>query len=103
MTAVPATRDAYLELIHQALEEVEDLRRCADDDMEEMERYLPFLDQLTAQLHALQQAAARGQTSDPNEDLPFMPIVVRFGRDIPFRSTLEALNKAHRAGLGTGI
>ena len=32
-------------------------------------------------------------------DLPFMDIVRRFGRAIPFRTLLEAINRIHRKGV----
>ena len=32
-------------------------------------------------------------------DLPFMPILLRFERDIPFRDLLRTINQTYREGL----
>ncbi len=96
----PKTLDEYLDLVHQAVYEVDELRACIDDDMEEMENYLPFVEQLDAQLRALFDEMTSGKYTFPaNADLPFMAIVQRFGVHIPFRKLLESINRTHRRGL----
>ena len=42
------------------------------------------------------QYAERGKTLAHDTDLPFMAIVQRYGRAIPFRTLLETINRAHR-------
>jgi len=98
----PKTLDEYIDLVHQAVYEVDELRACIEDDMEEMEECLPFIDPLDAQLRALFESMTRGTYKFPEEDdLPFMPIVKRFGSQIPFKQLLEVINTTHRNGLAS--
>ncbi|WP_297471447.1 hypothetical protein [Acidithiobacillus sp.] len=97
----PQDYDAFLDLLHQAVYEVDELRACIEDDPEEMERYVPFLDHLDAQLRQLFEEARQGMLKGfgQGEDLSYMPLFVRFERDIPFRELLRTLNAAYREGL----
>ena len=95
----PKTLDEYIDLVHQAIYEVDELRACIEDDPEEMERYVPFLDQLDAQLREFYAEMTGGSYTFPvNSDLPFMAIVTKWGRDIPFRQLLQIINTTHRNG-----
>lgn len=97
----PQDYDAFLDLLHQAVYEVDELRACIEDDPEEMERYMSFLDPLDIQLRQLFEEARQGQLQGfgLGQDLPYMPLFVRFERDIPFRELLRTLNAAYREGL----
>jgi len=96
----PETLDEYIDLVHQAVYEVDELRACTEEDTEEMERYLPFIDPLDAQLRQLFADMTSGKYAFPADtDLPFMAIVQRWGRDIPFRTLLQTINAVHREGL----
>lgn len=96
----PRTMDEYLDLVHQAVYEVDELRACVDDDMEEMEAYMPFVEQLDAQLRALFNTMTDGSYTFPGDtDLPFMAVVRRYGAQIPFKTLLETINRIHRRGL----
>jgi hypothetical protein len=96
----PKTWDEYLDLVHQAIYETDELRASVEWDPEEMERYLPFLDQLGAQLKKLFEDMTEGRYRfDRFNDLPFMPLVERYGRDIPFKTLLSVINATHRQGL----
>lgn len=100
MLTRPTTFDEYLDLVHQVVYEVDELRSCNEDDEEEMERYMAFIDPLDAQLRALYAQMSSGDYAFPrNEDLPFMSIVQAFGRHIPFKRLLEIINETHRKGL----
>ena len=96
----PKTLDEYIDLVHQAVYEVDELQSCMEDDMEEMEAYLPFIQQLDQMLRALFDSMTSGKYSFPNaEDLPYMDIVRKFGPQIPFKQLLVVINTAHRNGL----
>ena len=96
----PKTWDDYVDLIHQAVYEVDELKTCFEEDDEEMEHYLTFLDPLDVLLRKLYDDVISGHYGySRDEDLPFMAVVKQFGRHIPFRALLVAINDAHRAGV----
>jgi hypothetical protein len=97
----PDTLDEFMDLLHQAVYEVDELRACIEDDYEEMARYTPFLDGLDTELRKLFTDMTAGKFEDfgMGHDLPYMPILLRFERDIPFRDLLRTINQAYREGL----
>ncbi|HYP66837.1 MAG TPA: hypothetical protein VEP67_01145 [Thiobacillaceae bacterium] len=97
----PDTFDEFLDLVHQAVYEVDELRACIEDDYEDMARYMPFLDGLDNQLRQLftDMTAGKFENFGMGRDLPFMPILLRFERDIPFRDLLRTINQTYREGL----
>jgi len=96
----PKTLDEYIDLVHQAVYEVDELRACIEDDMEEMEASLAFIDPLDHQLRALFDSMVSKTYSFPSEtDLPFMSILQMYGPVIPFKRLLEVINTTHRHGL----
>lgn len=99
----PKTWDEYLDLVHQAVYEVDELKACTDDDawdMEDGEIYAQFIDPLDAQLRKLFDDMTSGcYEFQQDTDLPFMVLVQRFGRAIPFRALLETINRTHRKGV----
>ncbi|MGA7180140.1 MAG: hypothetical protein WBX11_11190 [Thiobacillaceae bacterium] len=97
----PETFDEFMDLVHQAVYEVDELRACIEDDYEEMARYMPFLDGLDTELRKLFDDMTAGKFEDlgMGHDLPYMPILLRFERDIPFRDLLRTINQAYREGL----
>lgn len=95
----PKTMDELIDLVHQAVYEVDELRACIEDEPDEMERYMPFIDQLDRQLRTLFDNMTSGRYTCPGEaDLEFMSVVQKWGRDIPFKPLLLAINQAHRNG-----
>lgn len=75
------------------------MRACVEDDQQEMKRYLPFIDQLDMQLRNLFDDMIAGLYTCPAQtDLDFMPLVQKWGRDIPFKPRLLAINQTHRNG-----
>ncbi|MDP2026746.1 hypothetical protein [Sulfuriferula sp.] len=89
--------DELIDLVHQAVYEVDELRACIEDEPDEMERYMPFIDQLDRQLRILFDNMTSGRYTCPGEvDLEFMSVVQKWGRDIPFKPLLLAINQAHR-------
>jgi hypothetical protein len=96
----PKTMDEYIDLVHQAVYEIDELRSCIEDDEEEMGVFEPFVEQLDNQLRALYDEMISGKYQFPGDaDLPFMGIVQRYGPAIPFRKLLEVINSTHRKGL----
>lgn len=93
--------EEFVDLVHQAVYEVDELRACMEDDEEfGMGRYEHFIDALDAALRELYDDIISNRYSGAGMggDLPFMKIVNRFERDIPFRDLLKIINSAHRKG-----
>lgn len=93
--------EEFVDLVHQAVYEVDELRACMEDAEDyDMGRYEPFIDALDAAVRQLYDDIVARQYSGAGMggDLPFMKIVNRFERDIPFRDLLKTINAAHRKG-----
>lgn len=96
----PKTVDQYVELVKQAVFEVEELRMATEYDLEQMGGVMTFLDLLEEQVKALWDAMVRGTYEFRDEDLPFMPIVnTADDRLLPFKFLLRVINETHRKGL----
>ena len=99
----PTSPAEYLELVDQAIFEVEDLVRCAedeDDDMVEFASRIPVYQDLLAQLRVLHAAVADGSHRfGGKQDLPFMTLVRQNRSRIPFYILLGTLNTLHKEGL----
>ena len=98
----PKTMDEYIDLVHEAIYELDELRVSIDDSglEDEWERYRDLLEPLDTGLRKLYEELTSGAyRCRPGEDLPFMPLVERLGREVPVKPLLEAINRAHRQGL----
>lgn len=96
----PKTVDEYLDLAHQAVYEIDEFRSSLDYEPENAELYGPFIEQLDAMLRAFYADLTGGSYQwGFGEDLPFMPLVARYGRFIPFQRLLMTLNETHKNGL----
>ena len=94
------TVDEYVDLVKQALFEVEELRAAVEYDMEYMGGALGFLEELEAQVRALYGQMERGEYAFEDRDLPFMAIAEhQDDRLLPFKSLLRSINETHRHGL----
>lgn len=101
----PKNVDEYLDLVDQAIYETEELLLCAGDEGEaydyDFSEIVPVFEQLVRELKRLHAEIQAGtHVFADGTDLAFMPLVRHYGSRIPFRSLLEALNAAHRAGFG---
>ena len=101
----PRTVDEYLDLIDQAIFEVEEVLMCAgdegDEDWEFSDR-LPLYQQLVAELKRLHaEVHARRHVYATGTDLGFMGWARRNRESIPFINLLEAINQSHLAGVGS--
>jgi len=99
----PKTVDDYIELVRQAVFEVEELRHAVEYDEEYMGSTLKFLDTLEQQVRSLYESMEKGEYVFADEDLPFMDIVSKQdSRSLPFGHMLKVINETHRKGLDTG-
>lgn len=99
----PRTLDEYLDLVDQAIFEIEDVLMCAQDEGDpedyEFSDILPVYEQLSKELKKLHADVLQGkQVIGKGEDLPFMPLVSKWKDRIPFHSLLAALNYAYKTG-----
>lgn len=100
----PKTVDEYIDLVHQAVYEVDELRAVVEEDEERKGMILPWVEAMDNELRPLYDSMLDGTYQfDPNgPDLPFMEIVKRFGASIPFKPLLSIINQTHRMGLDVG-
>jgi hypothetical protein len=97
----PTSVDEYLDLIDQAIFEIEDVLMCAADEGDEDWEFsdlLPLYQQLVGELKRLHEAVSGRRHAYGTGDLPFMAIVRRHQDRIPFSALLEALNRTHLSG-----
>ena len=100
MDSRPKTAEEYVELIDQALFEIDDLRAAAEYDAESMGGVVEFLGHLEGDVRGLKQAMLEGHYQFNNNDLPFMRVVeAQDERVLPFKYLLRVINATHRMGL----
>lgn len=98
----PATFEDYIELVEQAIFEVEELRFSVEFDEEFMEGALNFVDILEQQLTDLLTSLKEERYEFSGEDLPFMTFVKgQSNLILPFKGLLSLINNTHRKGLDT--
>ncbi len=98
----PATFEDYIELVEQAIFEVEELRFSVEFDEEFMEGALNFVDILEQQLTDLLTSLKEERYEFSDEDLPFMTLVKgQSNLILPFKGLLSLINNTHRKGLDT--
>lgn len=92
--------DELIDLVHEAVYEVDELRACLEHDDDEASTYTPYLDTLDTMLRDLHAAMTSGSYRGvgQGDDLPFMPLFKKHERDIPFRDLLRRINATHREG-----
>lgn len=98
----PRNMDEYIDLVHEAIYEIDELRLSIEESSldDDWERYRDLLEPLDAEVRKFYEALTSGaHRFRPEEDLPFMPLVERLGKEVPVKPLLEAINRAHRRGL----
>ena len=92
--------NALIDLVHEAVYEVDELRACLEHDDDEASAYTPFLDDLDRMLRALHESMASGSYAGVGQggELEFMPLFKKYERNIPFRELLRTINATHREG-----
>ncbi len=96
----PKTAEQYVDLVKQAMFEVEELRLAAEYDADSMGEVMPFVDKLDRQIRAVYDAMRDGTYRFANEDLEFMELIKDIDdRLLPFKGLLRQINDTHRLGL----
>lgn len=100
----PKTRDDYLDLVDQAIFEVEEIMRCAEDEGDpedsEFSDMMPVFEDLSAGLKKLHGDLLQGRhVFGDGRDLPFMAPLDKWKSRIPFFYLLTVLNTVHKQGL----
>ncbi len=95
-----ANLNELIDLVHEAVYEVDELRACLEHDDDEASTYTPYLDSLDSMLRELHESMASGKYEGvgKGDDLPFMPLFKKHERSIPFRELLRTINATHREG-----
>lgn len=92
--------EEYVDLVQQAIFEVEELFMAAEFDMESMGTTASFVVGLEKMLKDMYAAMKDGSYYFENKDLPFMPFVEKYDeRSLPFKFMLRRINETHRYGL----
>jgi hypothetical protein len=100
MLGRPKTPEQYVDLVEQALFEIEDLRLAAEYDMDSMGAATEFLADLEHDVRKLRQAMADGSYRFGKENLPFVNVVENQDeRILPFKQLLLKINETHIKGL----
>ncbi len=103
MLGRPKTPEEYVNLVDQALFEIEDLRMAAEYDMESMGAATEFLSELEGDVSKLRASMADGSYQFGKENLAFFKVVEHQDeRILPFRQLLLKINETHIKGLDAG-
>ena len=96
----PKTYDEYIDLVHQAVYEVDEMRAGIEYDPENAERWSNILDHLDGVLRKLFDDMVNDKYQFPTGvDLPYMAFLNRWGKEVPFKPLLVVINQAHKDGL----
>jgi hypothetical protein len=100
MLGRPKTAEQYVDLVDQALFEIEDLRLAAEYDVDSMGEANEFLAELEHEVRKLRNAMADGSYRFGKDDLPFVKVVAHQDeRILPFKQLLLKINETHIKGL----
>ena len=100
MLGRPKTPEEYVDLVDQALFEIEDLRLSAEYDMDSLGSATEFLEQLEREVGKLRQSMADGSYQFGKENLPYVRVVEQQDeRILPFKMLLLKINETHIKGL----
>lgn len=97
----PKNTDDFLDLIDQAIFEVEDLVTSAGDEGEEeaFGRYLPVYEQLLSELRALHEAVQGGRHRFADgSDLKAFTLAAKWKAHLPAYALIEKINGVHLRG-----
>ncbi len=100
MLGRPKTPEEYVDLVDQALFEIEDLRQAAEYDMDSMGDATEFLDRLERDVRKLRESMADGSYLFGKENLSYVKVVEHQDeRILPFKMLLLKINETHLKGL----
>jgi len=95
--------ERYVNLVDQALFEIEDLRLAAEYDMDSMGAVTEFLDEPEQDVCKLRASMAHGSYRFGKDNLPFVEVVEpQDERILPFKQLLLKINETHIHGLDVG-
>lgn len=98
----PKTAEQYVELVEQAIFELDEILEAARFDNEEIEIYLGYVKALLRELRELRASMADGSYQFGRTDLPLMRIVKKHtDADLPCIRLFYQINQTHREGLDT--
>jgi hypothetical protein len=99
----PRNVDEYLDLIDQAIFEINELIMCAEDENDGEAQFgilRPDLKQIEDGLKALLDEIKSGNYAiGRDQDLPFMPVVQKVRRSLPIAGLIDTINITHKKGL----
>jgi len=96
----PSTQEAYIELVNQAMIDVEELRSSIEYDEEFMGGAIDIAEKLENNLKSLYASLIGGSYQFADQDLDFMEVVDTAPEIwLPFKPLLRLINKTHREGL----
>jgi len=100
MLGRPKTAEEYVDLVDQALFEIEDLCMAVEYDTESMGAATEFLQDLERDVRKLRDSMADGSYMFGKENLPFFKVAEQQDeRVLPFRQLLLKINETHINGL----
>ncbi len=98
----PHTAQEYVDLVEQAIFELEELRLAMEYDMESMGESGGFIDEMERVMRALRQSMADGSYQFDRHDFPFMALVDKQNDHVlPFKYLFKVINETHKLGLDT--
>lgn len=95
----PKTAREYVDLVDQAIIEVDEFIACLEFDMEDPGDQLRILSPILENLREIRAAMADGGYEFENKDLPFMAVANKLNTQLPFSHMLALINDTHRNGL----
>jgi len=96
----PRTLAEYVDLVDQAIFEIEELRAAAEYDMDSLGDAVHGINDLERQVRQLRLSLSNGSHRFGGEDLLFMALVERQDdRVLPFKYLFRMINETHREGL----
>ncbi len=100
MLGRPKTPEQYVDLVDQAIFEIEDLRLAAEYDMDSMGAATEFLEELEQDVRKLRESMADASYRFGKENLPFVKVIENQDeRILPFKQLLLKINETHIKGL----
>ncbi|MDH5649631.1 MAG: hypothetical protein OEY67_08240 [Gammaproteobacteria bacterium] len=97
----PTTADEYLDLVDQAIFEMDDVLACADQEGEDIDlsELVPLYQYLVKELRKLHENLTTGQHSfGQGETLPFAELVAKWSMRIPCVDLLNHIIRIYREG-----
>ncbi len=103
MSNRPTTPEQYVELVKQAIFELEDIVEAMGFDIEEVDGTPMYIETLLRELRSMRASMTDGSYQFGRNDLPMMRIVSQHTeQELPCIRLLYLINQTHREGLDVG-